>query len=67
MIKRIESVIRKIGARVAGYVRHLIAARKRRLEYEREFYRKLNAYCRANNVSPICEDDRKTLYYDRER
>jgi hypothetical protein len=40
-------------------------ARKRRLEQERAFYRNLNAYCRANNLSTICEDDWKTAAHDK--
>jgi hypothetical protein len=38
--------------------------RRQRLEHEREFYRNLRAYCRANNLSPICENDWKTAAFD---
>jgi hypothetical protein len=45
------------------WLRRLLQARQRRNEQEREFYRKLGAYCRANNLSPICEDDWKSAAY----
>jgi hypothetical protein len=32
-------------------------ARRRRLEYEEEFYRMLNDYCLANNVPMMWEDE----------
>jgi hypothetical protein len=54
----------KIKATFACYVRARIEARRRRIErdreLEREFYRKLEAYCVANNLSPVCEDDWRT-------
>ena len=50
----------KSKAVLAGWLRRLLEARKHRMEQEGEFYRHLNAYCRANNLSPICEDDWKT-------
>jgi hypothetical protein len=50
---------------LAGWARRLLEARTRRMEREREFYRSLNAYCRANNLSPICEDDWKVAAYDK--
>jgi hypothetical protein len=52
-------------ALLADWLRRLLEARKRRMEREREFYRSLNAYCRANNLSPICEDDWKVAAYDK--
>ena len=45
---------------VASFTSDLREARARRLAEEREFYRKLGAYCRANGISPTCEDDWKT-------
>jgi lipoate synthase len=47
-------------ARLASYIRRLIEARRRRIEQDREFYQKLKAYCRNNNLSSVCEDDWKT-------
>jgi uncharacterized protein YgiB involved in biofilm formation len=55
----------KFKALFASYVRRLAEANKRRLEQERAFYRNLNAYCRANNLSTICEDDWKTAAHDK--
>jgi hypothetical protein len=52
---------------LASLVRERIEARKRSIEHEKEFYRKLGAYCRSNNLSPICEDDWKTAAYSQER
>jgi hypothetical protein len=46
------------------YVRSLKEARARRIEQERVFYRNLSAYCRANNLTPICHDDWKIAAYD---
>jgi hypothetical protein len=55
----------KSKALLAGWPRRLLEARRHRIEREREFYRNLNAYCRANNLSPICEDDWKVAAYDK--
>lgn len=50
----------KVKVMLASFVRGRIEARARRRDEEREFYRKLRAYCRANGISPMCEDDWKT-------
>ena len=55
----------KSKALLAGWLQRLLEARKRRIERESEFYLHLNTYCRANNLSPICEDDWKIAAYDR--
>ncbi len=55
----------KSKALLAGWLRRPLQARKHRIEREREFYRNLNAYCRANNLSPMCEDDWKIAAYDK--
>ena len=52
---------------LASLIRERIEARKRSIEQEKEFYRKLNAYCRANNLSAICEDDWRTAAYSQDR
>jgi hypothetical protein len=49
----------------AGWLRSLLDARRRKIEQEKDFYRSLATYCRANNVSPVCEDDWKTAAYIR--
>lgn len=67
MVARAVDTITRSQAPLACWLRRLIEARRRRIEHEREFYRKLKAYSRANNVSPICEDDWKTAAYDQER
>jgi hypothetical protein len=54
-------------APLAGWLRRLLAARKRKIAREREFYRNLNAYCRANNLSPVCEDDWKVAAHLQDR
>jgi hypothetical protein len=54
----------KSKALLAGWLR-LLEARKHRIEREREFYRSLNVYCRANDLSPSCEDDWKIAAYDK--
>ena len=53
----------KSNGRVFRWLRRFFQARKHRAEQEREFYRTLGTYCRANNLSPICEDDWKTAAY----
>ena len=53
----------KSKALLVGRLRRFLEARKHRIEREREFYRNLNAYCRANNLSPTCEDDWKVAAY----
>src|SRR5262245_52126726 len=45
------------------FVHALIEARTRSIEGERRFYQSLDAYCRANNLSSVCEDDWKTAAY----
>jgi hypothetical protein len=65
IVARFANTFAKNKALFAHYVRGLVEARKRRLEHERKFYRNLKAYCRANNLSPICEDDWKTAADDR--
>ena len=50
---------------LASFVRERIEARKRSIEQDKKFYRKLNAYC--NNLSAVCEDDWKTAAYSQDR
>jgi hypothetical protein len=50
----------RLPTRLRSWTHKLLEARRRRLEHEKQFYAALNTYCRANNVSPVCEDDWKT-------
>jgi hypothetical protein len=67
MTGSVAGIIGSIVPSLESFVRHLVLQRKRRLARERRFYRHLNAYCRANDLSPILADDWKTLYYDAKR
>lgn len=68
MAGRVGKTAQAIRTELAAWVRHRIAVRKRRLEHEREFYRKFNAYCREHNLCPLSEDDWKSYsYYDCDR
>jgi hypothetical protein len=60
MATRLADASAKSKALLASYIRRLVEARRRRIEQDREFYQKLKAYCRANNLSSVCEDDWKT-------
>jgi hypothetical protein len=57
------AALARSNTRLSHWLRRMLQARKHRVEQEREFYRKLGAYCRANNLSPICEDDWKSAAY----
>jgi hypothetical protein len=50
---------------LAGWLRRLLDAHRRRIKREQDFYRNLATYCRDNGLSPICEDDWKTAAYTR--
>ena len=63
VVARLANTFAKNKALLAHYVRGIVEARRQRLEHEKEFYRNLKAYCRANNLSPICGDDWKTAAY----
>lgn len=60
MAERVANSFARSKALLASYIRRLIEARRRRIEHEREFYQKFKAYCRANNLTCVCEDDWKT-------
>jgi hypothetical protein len=49
------------------FIRKCLAARRRRIAQDEEFYRKLNAYCRSNNVPVVCSEDWKTAAYSKDR
>lgn len=50
-------LLASIHAAAVRYTRHLIEARRRRVEEGREFYRKLDEYRRAHNMPLIDPDD----------
>jgi hypothetical protein len=54
-----------LKTQLANRVRGVFAARRRRIEHERAFYRQLMAYCDENNLAQICADDWKTAAYAR--
>jgi hypothetical protein len=60
LFPRIVKMAGNSKALLARYVQSLIEARRLRREHERDFHRNLKAYCRVNNLSPICGDDWKT-------
>jgi hypothetical protein len=66
-IARLVGALRSYRATLVALVHERIEARTRRIEQDKEFYRKLADYCRANNLSPICEDDWKTAAYSKDR
>jgi hypothetical protein len=66
MAAHIANTLAKVARRLALRVRNLMEARKRGIEQDRKFYRELRAYCRANNLSPVCEDDWRTMVRDKD-
>jgi hypothetical protein len=52
---------------LGSWLRAHMQARRRRIEHEKEFYRQLAVFCRANNLPSLCEDDWKSAQYARER
>ena len=65
MVANVTSIFAKCKTLFARSARNLLEVRRQRRKHEREFYRNLKAYCRANNLSPICEDDWKTAACDK--
>jgi hypothetical protein len=63
MAKRAASIIEKMRTHLVAWLRQLIAARERRLDYERKFYRELNDYRRAHNLPLFNPDDWKSWIY----
>ncbi len=60
LANRALSALKATRAGIANGVHHLVEARKHRRKHDEKFYRDLKAYCRAHNVSHVCEDDWKT-------
>jgi hypothetical protein len=65
MVATFTARLAESKALLSDWLRRFLQTRKRRAEQEREFYRELGAYCRAYNLSPICEDDWKSAAYVR--
>jgi hypothetical protein len=59
-------IMRAIRGQLSNCARRSLAARKRRLRQECEFYRSYNAYCRASGLVPFWGDDWKAYRYDRD-
>ena len=56
------------GARsVAAFVAARLQARRRRIEQEKQFYLKFQAYCRTNNLPVVCSEDWKSAAYAKDR
>jgi hypothetical protein len=54
-------------AALTTFISVRLQARRRGIEQEKEFYRRLGAYCRTNNLPAVCGDDWKTAAYSDER
>ena len=63
IVTGLADMLRTSKLQLASYIHGRIDARRRRIAHERDFYRKLTACCRANNLSYVCEDDWKTAAY----
>jgi hypothetical protein len=59
----VMATLAKSKTLLAGWLRALLEAHRRRIKQEQDFYRNLAAYCRDNDLSPVCEDDWKTAAY----
>jgi hypothetical protein len=64
-VVRVTNLFADCTVLLARCVRGLIETRRRRIAHDEQFYRELRVYCRANNVSPVCEDDWRTAATDR--
>ena len=64
MVKHAASTIAKITTPLAVWGRRLIAARKRRHEYQREFYRDLDEYRRTHGLSFVDPEDWKFWFHE---
>jgi hypothetical protein len=65
MLAHIANSMTTVSRKLALRIGRLVEARKRRIEQDDQFYRELRAYCRANNLSPVFEDDWRTWADDR--
>jgi hypothetical protein len=54
-------------AAAAAFIRARLQARRRRIEQEKQFYLRFQAYCRANNLPVVCSEDWKTAAYAKDR
>jgi len=65
MLAHIANTMTIVSRKLALRIGRLVEARKRRIEQDDQFYRELRAYCRANNLSPVFEDDWRTWAGDK--
>lgn len=63
----IATGLARCRAMLASGIRARIQARRRRVEQEKEFYQKLAAYCRSNNLPVVCGEDWKSAAYSKDR
>jgi hypothetical protein len=66
-IARVATTMRSRLTALATLIRARLQARRRRIEQEKEFYRRLNTYCRAHNLPAVCAEDWKTAAYSKDR
>jgi hypothetical protein len=64
---RFAAALKSCCIALASFIRKHREARTRRIEQEKEFYRKLAAYCRSNNLPAVCGEDWKTAAYSKDR
>jgi len=57
MVARVIHALKRIETAIVGFVRRRAAERRRRIEYEEEFYRNLKKHYAANNMPIMWEDD----------
>jgi hypothetical protein len=57
VVARLIHALKRIGIAIVGFVRRRAAERRRRIEYEEEFYRNLKKHYAANNIPIMWEDD----------
>jgi hypothetical protein len=66
-IVRFTATLKSCRTALASFIRKHCEARTRRIEQEKEFYRKFAAYCRSNNLPAVCAEDWKTAAYSKDR
>jgi hypothetical protein len=66
-IARLAATLRSYRIALATLIHARLQARRRRIEQEKEFYRRLQAYCRANNLPAVCGEDWKSAAYSQDR
>jgi hypothetical protein len=64
---QVATMARTWRTALATFIGARLQARRRRIEQEKEFYRRLQAHCRANNLPAVCGEDWKTAAYSKDR